>query len=50
MAVYAQQYAVSAIPCVVIANADGTEIDRIVGTTPTIGDYVQALQEIHDTI
>jgi len=50
MAQYAQQYSVSAIPCVVIANADGTEIDRIVGTTPTIGEYVTALQDILDSI
>ena len=43
---YAQQYNVSAIPCVVIAEADGTEIDRIIGTTPTIGEYVRALESI----
>ena len=43
---YAMQYNVSAIPCVVIAKADGTEIDRIIGTTPTIGQYVNALEEI----
>lgn len=43
---YAAQYNVSAIPCVVIAKADGTEIDRVVGTTPTIGRYVNALEEI----
>ena len=46
VAPYAQQYNVSAIPCVVIAEADGTEIDRIVGTTPTIGEYVTALEAI----
>jgi thiol:disulfide interchange protein DsbD len=46
VAPYAQQYNVSAIPCVVIAQADGTEIDRIVGTTPTIGEYVRALESI----
>ncbi|MCD4700619.1 MAG: thioredoxin family protein [Candidatus Aegiribacteria sp.] len=46
VAPYAQQYNVSAIPCVVIAQADGTEIDRIVGTTPTIGEYVTALESI----
>ncbi|NOQ22802.1 MAG: hypothetical protein GQ565_09190 [Candidatus Aegiribacteria sp.] len=46
VASYAQQYNVSAIPCVVIAEADGTEIDRIVGTTPTIGEYVRALESI----
>lgn len=47
---YAQQYGVSAIPCVVIANADGTEIDRIIGTTPTIGEYVNALETILEQI
>ena len=46
IALYAQQYNVSAIPCVVIAEADGTEIDRIIGTTPTIGEYVRALESI----
>ncbi|MCK4806177.1 MAG: thioredoxin family protein [Candidatus Aegiribacteria sp.] len=46
VAPYAQQYNVSAIPCVVIAKADGTEIDRIVGTTPTIGEYVRTLESI----
>jgi len=46
VASYAQQYNVSAIPCVVIAEADGTEIDRIVGTTSTIGEYVTALEAI----
>lgn len=43
---YAMQYNVSAIPCIVIAKADGTEIDRIVGTTPTIGQYATVLEEI----
>ena len=46
VATYAQRYNVSAIPCVVITEADGTEIDRIVGTTPTIGEYVTALEAI----
>ncbi len=46
VATYAQRYNVSAIPCVVIAEADGTEIDRIVGTTPTIAAYVTALEAI----
>jgi len=46
VATYAQRYNVSAIPCVVITEADGTEIDRIVGTTPTIGQYVTALEAI----
>ena len=46
VAPYAQQYNVTAIPCVVIAEADGTEIDRIVGTTPTIAGYVTALESI----
>jgi thiol:disulfide interchange protein len=50
MATYAQRYNVSAIPCVVIAQADGTEIDRIVGTTPTIGEYVTALEGILEGI
>lgn len=50
MATYAQSYSVSAIPCVVIAEADGTEIDRIVGTTPTIGEYVTALEGILEGI
>lgn len=50
MATYAQRYNVSAIPCVVIAQADGTEIDRIVGTTPTIGEYVTALEGILENI
>lgn len=48
MAEHAQRYNVSSIPCVIIARADGTEIDRIVGTTPTVGDYVEALQSILD--
>ncbi|MEN8208169.1 MAG: thioredoxin family protein [Candidatus Fermentibacteria bacterium] len=46
VASYAQRYNVSAIPCVVITEADGTEIDRIVGTTPTIAQYVTALEAI----
>lgn len=46
MAQYAQTYNVSSIPCVVIAEADGTEIDRIVGTTPTVAGYVTALEGI----
>lgn len=46
MARYSQRYDVSSIPCVVIAEADGTEIDRIVGTTPTIAGYVTALEGI----
>lgn len=46
MARYAQRYNVSSIPCVVIAEHDGTEIDRIVGTTPTIAEYVTALEGI----
>jgi len=50
MATYAQRYNVSAIPCVVIARADGTEIDRIVGTTRTIGEYVRALEGILESI
>jgi thiol:disulfide interchange protein len=50
MAQYAQRYNVSAIPCVVVAQADGTEIDRIVGTTPTVAQYIQSLQDILDKI
>jgi len=50
VAPYAQQYNVSAIPCVVIAQADGTEIDRIVGTTPTIAEYVRELELIYQEI
>ncbi len=50
MASHAQRYNVSAIPCVVIARADGTEIDRIVGTTPTIGEYRTALEGILEQI
>jgi thiol:disulfide interchange protein DsbD len=42
----AQRYAVEAIPCVVIAEADGTEISRIVGVTPDIGDYRAQLEQI----
>jgi thiol:disulfide interchange protein len=47
---YARRYNVSAIPCVVITEADGTEIDRIVGTTRTIGAYVSALEAIYEHI
>ncbi len=50
VASYARRYNVSAIPCVVIAKADGTEIDRIVGTTRTIGAYVSALEAIYEQI
>ena len=46
VASYAQQYNVSSIPCVVIAEADGKEIDRIVGTTSTIAEYITALEAI----
>lgn len=45
-ALQAQHYGVSGIPCVVIARADGTEIDRIVGTTATVEEYVEALEAI----
>jgi len=44
------QYNVSSIPCIVIAEADGTEIDRIVGATPTIAEYIRALEEIYEQI
>jgi thiol:disulfide interchange protein len=50
MASHAQRYNVSAIPCVVIARDDGTEIDRIVGTTSTIGEYRTALEGILEQI
>lgn len=50
VASYAQRYNVSAIPCVVIAEADGSEIDRIVGTTRTVGEYVRALENIYQQI
>mgnify|MGYP006286239147 CR=1 FL=1 len=50
VAQYAQRYNVSAIPCVVIAQADGTEIDRIVGTTSTVEEYASKLQNIYDQI
>lgn len=50
VAQYAQRYNVSAIPCVVIAEADGSEIDRIVGTTRTVEEYIGKLQNIYDQI
>lgn len=50
VAPYAQQYNVSAIPCVVIAKADGSEINRIVGTTSTIDEYIRALEDIYQQI
>ncbi|MCD4776823.1 MAG: thioredoxin family protein [Candidatus Aegiribacteria sp.] len=50
VAPYAQQYNVSAIPCVVIAKADGSEIDRIVGTTSTIAEYIRALEDVYRQI
>jgi len=43
---FAQIYGVTGIPCVVIARADGTEIDRIVGTTNTVTEYVASLEGI----
>lgn len=43
---YAQTYGVSSIPCVVIARPDGTELGRIVGTTNTVEEYVQAVEEV----
>ncbi|MBD3369365.1 thioredoxin fold domain-containing protein [Candidatus Fermentibacteria bacterium] len=42
----ATRYGVRAIPTVVIAEADGTEIGRIVGVTPTVGEYINKLEEI----
>jgi len=44
----ADRYNVSSIPTVIIAHADGTEIERIVGITPTATQYAAALQEIVD--
>jgi thiol:disulfide interchange protein len=46
----ANRYGVSSIPTVIIAEADGTEIDRIVGTTPTASEYAEALKEIVDSL
>jgi thiol:disulfide interchange protein len=46
----ANRYGVSSIPTVIIAEADGTEISRIVGTTPTVSGYADALQEILDSL
>ncbi len=46
----ANRYGVSSIPTIIIAEADGTEIERIVGTTPTAGEYAEALQEIVDSL
>lgn len=42
----AQDYRANAIPTVVVAEADGTEIDRIVGITRTPGEYADKLQDI----
>ena len=46
----ANRYNVSSIPTVIIAHADGTEIERIVGITPTATEYAMALQEIVDNL
>jgi len=46
----ADRYNVSSIPTVIIARADGTEIERIVGITPTAAQYAVALQEIVDEL
>ena len=46
----ANRYGVSSIPTVIIAEADGTEIQRIVGTTSTAAGYAEALQEILDSL
>jgi len=43
---HAERYGVTGIPCVVIAEADGTEIDRIVGTTETVAEYIASLEAI----
>lgn len=42
----AQEYRANAIPTVVVAEADGTEIDRIVGITRTPETYARQLQDI----
>jgi len=42
----ARRYAVEAIPCVVVASADGSEISRLVGVTPTVDQYRSQLQQI----
>jgi len=39
----AERYGVTTTPCVVIARADGTEIDRIVGLPPSVGQYSSEL-------
>jgi thiol:disulfide interchange protein len=46
----ATRYGVSSIPTVIIAEADGTEITRLVGTTPTVTQYAEQLQEIVDSL
>ncbi len=42
----ARDYGANAIPTVVVAEADGTEIDRIVGITQTPGEYADKLEDI----
>jgi thiol:disulfide interchange protein len=42
----ANMYGVRAIPTVIVAQADGAEIGRIVGVTPTVSQYIQRLEEI----
>jgi thiol:disulfide interchange protein len=46
----ADRYGVSSIPTVIIAEADGTEIQRIVGITPTTAEYAAELQDIVDSL
>jgi len=46
----AQEYGANAIPTVVIAQADGTEIDRIVGITRTAEEYAAQLEELYTSI
>jgi thiol:disulfide interchange protein len=46
----ARDYGASAIPTVVVAEADGTEIDRIVGITQTPGEYADKLEDILSTL
>lgn len=42
----ASRFGADAIPCVIILSADGTEISRIVGLTPSIEEYRTSLEEI----
>lgn len=42
----AARYSVDAIPCVVVAAADGTEYDRITGVPPSVATYRADLERI----